>query len=375
MDTQILQTEFLGNILQDYCWFLGAILLGLLFKKLFSRYLSRLLYKVIGKKDIEIGVEKFNELLTKPIGLFIMLSIIYLGASHIQYPPSWNLGNVEEFGLKMMVSKVYALIYVISIFWILLKVIDYVGLILFARAEKTENKMDDQLIPFIIEIAKILTYIFALFIIMGNVFNVNITALATGLGIGGIALAMASKESLENLLGSFTIFFDRPFTVGDMVTVGSVTGRVEKVGFRSTRIRTLDRSLVTVPNKKMIDAELDNLGMRPIRRVKFSVGLTYHTSIEQIKKIVADMQTMIDNHPRTTNAEGKKSKDKEGKVRFDEFGDSSLNIFVLYYVDSPKWADLIDVRQDVNYKIMEIVKKHNSDFAFPSTTVYLEQNN
>ena len=375
MDTQFLQTEFLGNTLQDYCWFLGAILLGLLFKKLFSRYLSRLLYKVIGKKDNEIGVEKFNELLTKPIGLFIMLSIIYLGASHIQYPPSWNLGNVEEFGLKMMVSKVYALTYVISIFWILLKVIDYVGLILFARAEKTENKMDDQLIPFIIEIAKILTYIFALFIIMGNVFDVNITALATGLGIGGIALAMASKESLENLLGSFTIFFDRPFTVGDMVTVGSVTGRVEKVGFRSTRIRTLDRSLVTVPNKKMIDAELDNLGMRPIRRVKFSVGLTYHTSIEQIKKIVADMQTMIDNHPRTTNAEGKKSKDKEGKVRFDEFGDSSLNIFVLYYVDSPKWADLIDVRQDVNYKIMEIVKKHNSDFAFPSTTVYLQQNN
>ena len=375
MDTQFLQTEFLGNSLQDYCWFLGAIVVGLLFKKLFSRYLSRLLYKVIGKKDIEIGVEKFNELLSKPIGLFIMLSIIYLGASHIQYPPSWNLGNVEEFGLKMMVSKVYVLIYVISIFWILLKVIDYVGLILFARAEKTENKMDDQLIPFIIEIAKILTYIFALFIIMGNVFDVNITALATGLGIGGIALAMASKESLENLLGSFTIFFDRPFTVGDMVTVGSVTGRVEKVGFRSTRIRTFDRSLVTVPNKKMIDAELDNLGMRPIRRVKFSVGLTYHTSIEQIKKIVADMQTMIDNHPRTTNAEGIKSKDKEGKVRFDEFGDSSLNIFVLYYVDSPKWADLIDVRQDVNYKIMEIVKKHNSDFAFPSTTVYLQQNN
>jgi len=375
MDTQFLQTEFLGNSLQDYCWFLGAIVVGLLFKKLFSRYLSRLLYKVIGKKDSEIGVEKFNELLSKPIGLFIMLSIIYLGASHIIYPPSWNLADGNEFGLKMIVNKGYSFVYVLSVFWILLKVIDYVGLILFARAEKTENKMDDQLIPFIIEIAKIMTYIFALFIIMGNVFDVNITALATGLGIGGIALAMASKESLENLLGSFTIFFDRPFTVGDMVTVGSVTGRVEKVGFRSTRIRTFDRSLVTVPNKKMIDAELDNLGMRPIRRVKFSVGLTYETSIEQIKKIVADMQAMIDNHPRTTNAEGKKSKDKEGKVRFDEFGDSSLNIFVLYYVDSPKWDDLIDVREDINYKIMEIVKKHNSDFAFPSTTVYLQQNN
>ena len=129
-----------------------------------------------------------------------------------------------------------------------------IGLILKKKAEATENKMDDQLIPFAIEIGKILAVIFAIFIILGNIFGVNITALATGLGIGGVALAMASKESLENLLGSFTIFFDRPFTVGDMVTVGSVTGVVEKVGFRSTRIRTFDKSIVTVPNKKMIDA-------------------------------------------------------------------------------------------------------------------------
>ena len=376
MNTQFLQTEFFGNAIQDCILFLGAIILGLLFKKLISKYLSHLLFKVVGKKDQTVGVEKFDELLTRPIGLCVMLSIIYFGAdNYIQYPPSWNLVSEKEFGLKMIVNKGFSLLYVYSVFWIILRVIDYTGLILKQKAGRTDNKMDDQLVPFAIEIAKIIAIIFALFIVLGNIFGVNITALATGFGIGGIAIAMASKESLENLLGSFTIFFDRPFTVGDMVTVGSVTGRVEKVGFRSTRIRTFDRSVVTVPNKKMIEVELDNLGMRPIRRVKFSVGLTYHTSIEQIKKIVADMQTMIDNHPRTTNAEGIKSKDKEGKVRFDEFGDSSLNIFVIYYVDSPKWEDLIDVRQDVNYKIMEIVKKHKSDFAFPSTTVYLQQNN
>ncbi len=366
MDTKLLQVEFLGNSIQDYVWFLGAIIVGLLFKKLISRYLSRLLYKLVGKKDSIVGADKFNELLSKPIGLFIMLSIIYLGASHIEYPSSWSLADEDEFGLKMVINKGYSLIYVVSVFWILLKVIDFIGLILFAKAEKTENKMDDQLIPFIIEIAKILTYVFALFIIMGNVFDVNITALATGLGIGGIALAMASKESLENLLGSFTIFFDRPFTVGDTVTVGSVTGRVEKVGFRSTRIRTFDKSIVTVPNKKMIDAELDNLGMRPVRRVKFNLGLTYNTTIEQIKAIVTDIQDMINEHEKT---------DQEGKVRFQEFGGSSLDILVIYYVNSPKWDDLIDVREDINYKIMEIVKKHNSDFAFPSTTVYLQQNN
>ena len=364
MDTQFLMTEILANTIQDYTWFIGAVLVGLLFKKLISKYLSHLLFKIVGKKGAEVGVDKFDTLLTKPIGLFIMLSIIYLGSSHINYPEVWNLAPENEVGLKMLINKGFSLIYVYSIFWIFLKVIDFIGLILNKRAEATENKMDDQLIPFIVEIAKIITYIFALVIVMGNVFEVDITALAAGLGIGGIALAMASKESLENLLGSFTIFFDQPFTVGDTVTVGTVTGTVEKVGFRSTRIRTFDKSLVTVPNKKMIDAELDNLGMRPVRRVKFNIGLTYETAPEQIKAIVTDIQAMINQHPKTN---------QEGKVRFQEFGSSSLDILVMYFVDSPKWNDLIDVKEDVNYKIMEIVKKHNSDFAFPSTTVYLQK--
>jgi MscS family membrane protein len=359
-----METEFLSNTLFDYSWFIGAVLLGLLFKKLISKYLSHLLFKIVGKKGAEVGVDKFDTLLTKPIGFFIMLSIIYLGSSHINYPEVWNLAPENEVGLKMLINKGFSLIYVYSIFWIFLKVIDFIGLILNKRAEATENKMDDQLIPFIIEIAKIITYIFALIIVMGNVFEVNITALATGLGIGGLALAMASKESLENLLGSFTIFFDQPFTVGDIVTVGAVTGVVEKVGFRSTRIRTFDKSLVTVPNKKMIDAELDNLGLRPIRRVKFNIGLTYETAPEQIKAIVTDIQEMINKHAKTN---------QDGRVRFQEFGPSSLDIMVMYFVDSPKWEDLIDVKEDVNYKIMEIVKKHNSDFAFPSTTVYLQK--
>jgi MscS family membrane protein len=365
MDTQFLLTEIFGNTLQDYSWFFGAIILGLLFKKLISKYLSHLLFKLLGKKGIDVGIEKFDQLLTKPIGFCIMLSIIYLGSSHIQYPPTWNLDPENEVGLRMLINKGFSLIYIYSIFIIFLRLIDYIGLILLKRAEETASKMDDQLIPFVLEIIKFVVYVFAIFIILGSVLGVNIIALTTGLGIGGLALAMASKESLENLLGSFTIFLDQPFTVGDVVTVGAVTGVVEKVGFRSTRIRTFDKSLVTVPNKKMIDAELDNLGMRPVRRVKFNIGLTYETSTNQIKAIVTDIQEMINLHEKTN---------QDGRVRFQEFGSSSLDIMVMYFVDSPNWEDLINVKEDVNYKIMEIVKKHNSDFAFPSTTVYLQKN-
>ena len=259
----------------------------------------------------------------------------------------------------------FSLFFALTFFWILLRVVEYFGLILKARAAKTENKMDDQLIPFGIEIAKVILIILGGITILGSVFQVNITALATGLGIGGIAIAMASKESLENLLGSFTIFFDKPFTFGDIITVGGITGVVEKVGFRSTRIRTFDKSIVTVPNKNLVNAELDNLGVRPVRRVKFNIGLTYATSVEQIKGIVHDIQQLIDEHPQTN---------QDGRVRFQEFGASSLDILVMFYVDSPSWETLIDVKQEINYSIIEIVKKHKSDFAFPSTSVYLEKN-
>ena len=368
------ETTIWENTNQSILIFIAAILLGLFFEGIMSKYLSHYLYKIIGKKEQRVGVEKFESLLTKPISFFIMLIIIYIGSSGIKLPEAWPYEKIIDgdiikdeyvFGIKMILIRGFSLILIYSIFKIFLRMVDYIGLILLKRAEESENKMDDQLVPFAVEIIKFLVWVFAIFTILGNVLGVNMTALVTGLGIGGIAIAMASKESLENLLGSFTIFLDKPFTVGDMVTVGSITGKVEKVGLRSTRLRTFDRSLVTLPNKKMIDAELDNLGERPVRRVKFSVGLTYETSVEQIKKIVDDIQTMVDDHPKTND---------EGKVRFQEFGSSSLDVLVMYFVDSPSWVDLIDVREDINYKIMEIVKKHNSDFAFPSTTVYLQKN-
>ena len=122
MDTNFLLTEFLGNSLQDYIWFFGAILLGLAFKKLISKYLSHLLFKIVGKRGAEVGVEKFDQLLTKPIGLFIMLSIIYLGIGHIEYPPTWNLSPSNEIGVKMFLNKGFSLVYICSVFWILLKI-------------------------------------------------------------------------------------------------------------------------------------------------------------------------------------------------------------------------------------------------------------
>ena len=153
--------------------------------------------------------------------------ILYVGSSMLDLPAEWNLNDSSEFGIKMIIHKGFYLAVICSIFWTILRSVEFIGIRLKDKAAQTESKVDDGLIPFAIDLTKVIVIIFALVIILGNVFNVNITALVAGLGVGGVAIALASKESLENLLGSFTIFFDKPFAVGDIITLGGVTGVVE----------------------------------------------------------------------------------------------------------------------------------------------------
>ena len=142
MDKKILQLEFLGNSLQEYMWFFIIILIGLILKKICTKYLSHLLFKIVGTKDNSLGIDKFNELLAKPLGVCIMLSVIYLGSTHINYPTEWNLVDKNEMGLKLFISKGFSLLYVFSLSWIVLRIIDYISLILHKKASETENKMD-----------------------------------------------------------------------------------------------------------------------------------------------------------------------------------------------------------------------------------------
>jgi len=366
MDLEFLSIEFLNNSVKDYLYFFLVIIVGLIITKPIISYLLKIAYKLFGSKDSDNERDMLKSLLRKPLYYFFLLMILYIGLNSLNFPEEWGLVDSSEFGLKMVLDKGFYLAVICSIFWTILRSVEFIGVKLKDKAAQTESKVDDGLIPFAIDLTKVLVYIFALVIILGNVFNVNITALVAGLGVGGVAIALASKESIENLLGSFTIFFDKPFAVGDVITLGGVTGKVEKVGFRSTRIRTFDKSIVTVPNKNVINTELDNLGVRPVRRVKFNIGLTYDTTIEQIKNIVNDIQKLVDDHPMTN---------EDGRVRFLSFGASSLDIMVLYYVNSPEWEDLINTQQKINYNIIEIVNKHKSEFAFPSTSVYIEKNN
>ena len=361
---EFLNDIYFGNTVQDYLWVIGSLLFGVILLRFIAHRISNTLFRLIAGKTIGVNKNELYNLLEKPLKWLIMLIILYVCTSHLDYPQEWNLAPKEEFGLRMFLHRSFIAFLIIVITWSALKIIKFLGIILMAKAELTESKSDDQIIPFLMEIIKVVAVTLGTFIFMGSVFKVDVGALIAGLGIGGLALALAAKESLENLLASFVIFFDKPFVIGDLVTVNGVTGSIEKIGFRSTRIRTLEKSYLTLPNRLMIDNVLDNLSLRTFRRVSFKIGVLYGTSEEQLKQIVEEIQKFIDNHPHTN---------QDGEIHFIEFGASSLDIMVLYYIDTMDWSVFLKIKEEINFEIMRIVQAHGADFAFPTQTIHLEK--
>ncbi len=360
----LMNQTFLANTLWDYAIFVAILLAGLLFKRLFSIIFSRLLFRLFKGLSADGHAQRFRELMHRPIAFSIMVVVVYIAFSQLSMPTQWEATTPETFGVRYVLHRIYFVFLYGAIIWVFLRVTDFLSLVLQARAGGIDDKYSGQVIPFFIDFIKIIIVIFGILLILGSVFNLNVGTLVAGLGIGGLAIALAAKETLENLFGSFTIFLDKPFVVGDMVRVAGITGVVEKVGFRSTRLRTLEKSFVTLPNRKMIDSELDNLTMRTFRRGHFTLGLTYSTSSQQLKTIVADIQHYIDDHPNTNS---------EGLVRFHDFGASSLDIMVLFFVDTMDWTVYLDVKQEILYRIIDIVTGHGADFAFPTTSVHIEK--
>ena len=216
---EFLNYEFLGNSITNYLYFSASFLIGLLMIIPIRLFISKLLFKLFGKDNDQNDNEKFNSLMKKPLQWFLILLVLYFSTQFVSLPEFLNSPEEGSVELGKYFGKGYNLLLLITIFWTISRSIDFIGFKLKNKALKTESKVDDQLIPFAIDIAKVLTIVLGIVMILGNVFDVNVTALVTGLGIGGVAFALASKESLENLLGSFTIFFDKPFTVGDTVTL------------------------------------------------------------------------------------------------------------------------------------------------------------
>ncbi|MBD1398977.1 mechanosensitive ion channel family protein [Pontibacter sp. JH31] len=359
---EYLSYEFLGNSMSAYLWFAGILLFGYIFKTLLSKLITSIIFRLVKRFSDEEGQANLKRLLIQPLEVVVFLVFLFLAVNVLQYPV--DPGSEGTPFMKAFMLRTYQIFIIVAITWVITRFVDFIGLIFQNRASRTTSKMDDQLVPFFKDFMKVMIYIFAFLVVLASVFNVNVAGMIAGLGVGGLAIAFAAKESLENLLASFTIFLDHPFVVGDLVEVDGITGVIEKIGFRSTRIRTLEKTFVTVPNKSMIDKPLNNLTLRTFRRVHFDVNLTYDTTSQQIKAITTELQDYIDNHPHTN---------QDGRIRFQNLGASSKDVMVLYFVEALDWNEFINIKEEVAYKIVEVVERHGAEFAFPTQTLHLFQ--
>jgi MscS family membrane protein len=364
---EILSRHFIGaNTIADWCWFGVVLLLGLILRTVVARLITRIIFGFFKrKKDGVHGHQTLFQLLKKPWNLLLLLITIFIASQQVTWPLEWKMTPPTEFGIRMTLDRLLLLGIEIAFTWLLLRLTDFFGMLLHERAGNTPGKSDDQLVPFLRESIKVVIVIISTFFMLGSIFHVNVASLIAGLGIGGIAIALAAKESLENLLASFTIFLDKPFVVGDVIQHGEKSGTIEKIGFRSTRIRMEDRSLVTLPNRKLVENEVVNLSLRTARRLRFTIGLRYSTSAEQVRKIVSDIHTYIEQHPQT-------SFQGENQVHLFGFGQSSIDVQVTCYIPDLDFDLFLKTKEEINFAIMEIVAKNGSAFAFPSMSVYME---
>jgi MscS family membrane protein len=254
------------------------------------------------------------------------------------------------------------LLVAVSIVWLFYRAVDIVTDYIDYRTSLTEHRLDPSLASFLNGTMKVLVTLIVLVLVASNM-GVNVTGLVAGLGIGGLAVALAAKEPLENLFASLVIFMDRPFRAGDWVAIEGVEGTVENVGFRSTRIRTFYNSLITVPNAEVTRLKVDNLGVRRQRRIKTTISVTYGTPPAKMEAFCAGVRELIRAHPYTRN--------DRYSVWFDDFGPASLDIQLICHLDTQDYATERRERHRLFLDIMRLAQSMGVEFAFPTQTIYM----
>ena len=231
-------------------------------------------------------------------------------------------------------------------------------IILNRSQKKTESTLDDHLAPLITKALRVFVILFGMLLSIQSL-GFNVMSLMAGLGLGGLAFALAAKDTAANLFGSIMIILDRPFKVGDWVNSDGVEGTVEEVGFRSTRVRTFYNSLITIPNSNLANAHIDNLGVREFRRTVLNLGITYSTTSKQIETFIQGIKEIIlkNNYTRKDYFH----------VVFNNYGDFSLNIMVYYFLKVPDWGQELLEKQNINLEILKLAENIGVEFAFPHT--------
>ena len=290
---EFLKYTFFDNTVSQYLLVVAVILFVLFFKHIISRYLASFISKMISNQWPGIKKEQLVFLIVNPLNAFLVITSTVIVLSTLTFPDVWNV-PVFKVTLHFVFQKLGIALLILALVRLLSRILKFASLVLKRDHIEKDERAQFQLILFFKDFIKALIYTVGLIVLLKLVFEIDVRALLGGLGIAGAALALAGRESIENIIASFIIFLDKPFYTGDLVTINSYTGTVEKIGLRSTRIRTLNKTLITVPNKQMVDRVLDNLSFRTFRRAEITLELATHHNSETIKDLLGALKTIVD---------------------------------------------------------------------------------
>jgi MscS family membrane protein len=350
---KFLDGVFLDNTIRNYLLVAGSILLALLFKRYLSRYIAGLLYRIIHRLASGVDKKSFVNLVVSPLETFLLLLVIVISLDKLNFPKLLDI-KLYKIGLHGLIDGVAIIVMIVTFNWLLLRIIDFVAMILEQRADLTPDQTDNQLVVFFRDFFKALVVIMGVLMVLKLAFHYPITNLITALSIGGAAIALATRESLENLIASFIIFFDKPFMVGDLVKVQSITGTVEKIGLRSTRIRTDQKTYVTMPNKQMVDSIMDNLSLRTQRRAFVQLELNNDTSHEAVNQLILRIQQLFQQRNAVV---------ENYTVFLSDIVKDTYLVNVEFFTATIPVADFNALRQEVNLSIIGIMKEMNIRLA------------
>jgi MscS family membrane protein len=343
---QFLDRIIWNNTVESYLWTIGVVLFVLLLNKIISKYLAALLCRVFNRWMKSYDKQKFTDLIVYPLGTFLVVTVCIVAFYQLRYPNELKF-TLYKYSIQRIILSLAIAVQILAFIWLLLRVIDFIASVLELKANQTPSQGDNQLIVFFRDLIKVIMGVIGVIVVLNQAFNYNVTTLLTGLSIVGAAVALSLRESLENLIASFVIFFDKPFTAGDFIKVQNVAGTVERIGLRSTRVRTADKSYVTVPNKQMVDSILDNVSRRSQIRGELNLMLNLQTPTPKIDELITEIKAYL-----------KTIKEIDAyNVLFSDIRVQAYVVFIEFFTPPVDWNLFTDIRQRINFHILTTMDK------------------
>lgn len=358
-----LQYTFLDNKVATYLYVGMSIVIALAIKRFVSRNLANLLFRLFARAGRTFHKASFLDLIVGPLEWFLFVGLVLIAVDRLNLP-SILVFRIHHIESSVIFESIGNAVFVIVFIRLCIRGLQFFGMILEEKAAQSNGHNSSQLVTFFKDFFRVLLILLGVLLILRFSFNYDISNLLTGLSLVGAAIALATKESLENLIASFIIFFDKPFAVGDTVKVNGFTGSVEKIGLRSTRIRTDQKTYITVPNKQMVDTILDNITMRSQRKVeqKLEIGLSVQPA--QLKQLLLSVKQTITKHPEVLDA----------TVFLSDTGKQAHVITMDYFTSIAQSNNEFNaLREEINLSVITLLNDQQVSFAASSTDVVVHQ--